>query len=188
MTPPGQFRIELWRPDAAQLATDLEMMGEVLHACVQAGASVGFVLPFSRADAMAYWRGSIWPGVHSGQCRTFVARDAERVVGPAERIVGTVVLDLAGLPNQAHRADVRKLLVHPKARRRGVARALMQALEDHARSLGRTLLTLDTRTGDAAEPLYRSMGYATVGVIPGFARRFDSDELDSTTVMYKEMS
>jgi len=89
------------------------------------------------------------------------------------------------MPNQRHRAEVRKLLVHPDARRRGIARALMAAIERRARHLGRSLLTLDTRTGDGAERLYASLGYETAGVIPGFARDTTEDRLDATTIMYK---
>ena len=151
--------IECWYPDPRRLAVDVEMLGDVLQACVQAGASVSFILPFSRDDAKAFWNDKILPAVQAQTCRVLVARDGER-------IVGTVQLDLATPPNQPHRGEVKKLLVHPDARRRGVGRALMAAVEEQARQAGRSLLTLDTRTGDFAEPLYRSMGYIEAGVIP----------------------
>ena len=175
-----QIRIECWRPDPSRLAQDIEMLGEVLHACVHGGAGVSFVLPFSHADANAFWRDRILPAVQAGTCRVLVARNAGR-------IVGTVQLDLATPPNQPHRAEVRKLLVHPEARRLGIARALMLALEEHARQNGRSLLTLDTVTGDPAEPLYLSIGYVKVGVIPRYALNPDSSEWDATTIMYKDL-
>ncbi len=103
------------------------------------------------------------------------------------RIVGTVQLDHDTPANQPHRAEVRKLLVHPQARRQGIAQALMAELERHAGALGRSLLTLDTRTGDAAEPLYAARGYIRAGVIPGYCRDAHTTELDSTTVMYKAL-
>jgi GNAT superfamily N-acetyltransferase len=78
-------------------------------------------------------------------------------------------------------------MVHPKARRRGIARALMTAIEDVARTEGRTLLTLDTRTGDSGEPLYRSLGYLMVGVIPRYSRAADSPELEAASFLYKEL-
>jgi ribosomal protein S18 acetylase RimI-like enzyme len=90
-------------------------------------------------------------------------------------------------PNQLHRAEVTKLLIHPDFRRRGIARALMEELEGLAERLGRSLITLDTRTGDSAEPLYASMGYVTAGVIPGYCRDAFVDRLDATTIMYKAL-
>ena len=99
--------------------------------------------------------------------------------------MGTVQLVLDTMPNQRHRAEVAKLLVHPEARRMGLGRSLMEIAEAAARAGGRTLLTLDTRTADRAEPLYLSMGYVTAGVIPGYARNPHTPELDATTVMYK---
>ena len=173
-------QIELWKPASAQLAADLEMLGEVLHTCVAAGASVSFIQPFSPADAIAFWRERVLPTVEAGTCSVLVARRAGE-------IVGTVQLDLATPPNQPHRAEVKKLLVHPKERRTGIARALMLELEDHAREVNRTLLTLDTASGHA-EQLYLSLGYLGVGIIPGYSRGPDSAELESTTVMYKELA
>ena len=157
------------------------MLADVLHAVVHAGASVGFVLPFSTGDARRFWSDKILPGVTGGVRRMLVARSGGRVVG-------TVQLELAGQANGQHRAEVVKLLVHPEARRRGIARALMSALEDVARSERRTLLTLDTRTGDTAEPLYVSMGYIRVGSIPRYARGPHAPELEATTILYKELA
>jgi GNAT superfamily N-acetyltransferase len=100
---------------------------------------------------------------------------------------GTVQLDYDTPGNQLHRAEVRKLLVHPQFRRRGIAKKLMAEIESLASGLGRSLITLDTRTGDMAEPLYAAMGYRIAGIIPGFCRDTDSDRLDPTTVMYKNL-
>jgi ribosomal protein S18 acetylase RimI-like enzyme len=102
--------------------------------------------------------------------------------------VGTVQLDLATPPNQRHRAEVLKLLVHPSARGLGIARALMVALEAVAREEARSLLTLDTWTGSAAEQLYRSLGYLVVGIIPRYARGSVTPELEAATFMYKELA
>jgi len=180
----AEMQIEEWRPDrpgAASLDHDIDMLAEVLHAVVHGGAGVSFFVPFSLDDARAFWREKVLPGVRARTRRVVVARWGAR-------IVGTVQLDFALPPNQQHRAEVAKLLVHPAARRRGVARTLMLALEAIAQSEGRTLLTLDTVTGSNAEPLYRSLGYVTVGVIPRYARASLTPDLESTTIMYKELA
>jgi ribosomal protein S18 acetylase RimI-like enzyme len=166
-----------WRP-GADPDRDLDGLADVLHATVHAGASVGFVLPFALDEARAFWSDRVLPGVRSGSRRLWLAK-------ADSRIVGTVQLILDTMPNQRHRAEIAKLLVHPDARRLGIGRALMYAAEDAARAERRTLLTLDTRTGDSAEPLYRSLGYFTAGVIPGYARHPSAPELEATTVMYK---
>jgi GNAT superfamily N-acetyltransferase len=177
------MQIEEWRPDragATALDAEIGMLAEVLHAVVHGGAGVSFFLPFSIEDARSFWSDKVLPGVRAGTRRVVVAR-------LGARIVGTVQLDLATPPNQRHRAEVAKLLVHPDARRRGVARDMMRALEAIALAEGKTLLTLDTVTGSPAEPLYRSLGYLTVGVIPGYARGSLTPELESTTIMYKQL-
>ena len=104
----------------------------------------------------------------------------------ADRRRGAIILDT--FPNQRHRAEVAKLLVHPDARRQGIGRSLMVAVEELARAESRTLLTLDTRTGDSAEPLYLSMGYVAAGAIPGYAAVPYSAALEATTIMYKTLA
>jgi GNAT superfamily N-acetyltransferase len=182
--PARDIQIEEWRPDsstAASLAHDIDMLADVLHAVVHDGAGVSFVVPFSTADAREFWVQKVLPNVLARTCRVIVAQKDGR-------IVGTVQMEFPWPPNQPHRAEVAKLLVHPIARRRGIARALMVALESVALAEGRTLLTLDTWTGKAAETLYTSMGYVTVGVIPRFARSSLSATLEATTIMYKELT
>src|SRR5262249_9978171 len=103
-----------------------------------------------------------------------------------DRLVGMVTLRLATPPNQPHRAEVAKLLVHRDARRRGVGRALMLALEELARAARKSLLTLDTVTGAAGERLYAALGWSRVGVIPNYALFPDGRPCD-TTVFYKQL-
>ncbi|HEY7447925.1 MAG TPA: GNAT family N-acetyltransferase [Vicinamibacterales bacterium] len=180
----ADFLIEEWRPDrsgVSDLECDLDMLADVLREVVYSGAGVSFIVPFSLDEARAFWVDKVLPGVRAKTRRVVVARCGSR-------IVGTVQLDLATPPNQRHRADVAKLLVHPIARRRGIARALMVALEAIAQTEARTLLTLDTWTGGHAESLYRSLGYVSVGVIPRFARGSTTSELEPTTIMYKELA
>jgi ribosomal protein S18 acetylase RimI-like enzyme len=181
---PAEIRVEEWRVDASRAAfvdAEIDMLAEILHAVVHAGAGVSFFTPFSIDDARAFWVDKVLPQMRVGKRRVLVAR-------LEERIVGTVQLDLEMPPNQQHRAAVAKLLVHPSARRRGIGRALMAALEEIAQAEGRTLLTLDTVSGSNAELLYRSLDFIAVGVIPRYARGALTPELEGTTIMYKELS
>lgn len=163
---------------ASDIESNLAQLGALMHACVHGGASIGYVLPYSTNDGEAFWRKKVLPGLLAGGLVLLVARQGER-------IVGSVQLDYDMPPNQPHRAEVRKLIVHPDHRRQGVAQALMARLEQRAVELGRSLLVLDTRTGDKAEPLYTALGYTTVGIIPGYCRDPFDGRLDSTTIMYK---
>jgi GNAT superfamily N-acetyltransferase len=182
MTEKEPIEIEDWRPqDGEACERDVAMLAEVLRAVVYEGAGVSFVVPFSIEEARAFWERQVLPGVRAGLRHVLVARSGGR-------IVGTVQIDLAVPPNQRHRAEVLKLLVHPSARRQGIARALMVALEAVAQAEGRTLLTLDTWTGREAETLYRSLGYTAVGVIPRYARGSLTPELEAATFMYKELA
>lgn len=172
------MQITRWTAD--DLSANLDLLAEILHACVHAGASVGFILPHPMTEARAFWRDTVLPAVASGDRALFVALAGGRPVGTGQLVMATPA-------NQPHRAEVSKLLVHPATRRQGTARALMQALEHHARSNAKTLLTLDTRTGDDAEPLYLSLGFSAAGVIPGYCLDPDGQKLDATTYMYKTL-
>jgi GNAT superfamily N-acetyltransferase len=171
-------RISIDRLDAVGLRTHLDGLSKVLVACVEGGASVSFMQPFPAADASVYWRGLL-PGVESGRVLLLAWLEDGWPLG-------TVQLHLATPPNQAHRADVAKLLVDPAARGRGIGAALLEAVEREARAQGRTLLTLDTITGSAAERLYLAHGWTRVGVIPDYARMPDGP-LAPTTIFYRRL-
>ncbi len=147
--------------DAGGVATAADDLGRVLVDCVEGGASVSFMHPFGHEEAVGYFH-KVAGEVGRGETVLLAARHR---VG----IVGTVQIGLAMPPNQMHRADVRKLLVHRVARRSGIGAALMSAVEHAARRHGRTLLVLDTAAGGDAERLYRRGGWVQTGVIPGYA-------------------
>jgi len=153
-------------------------LGDLLADAVDGGASVGFVAPFGSLEAADWWR-SISADIETGKVLLLVARRGDR-------IVGTVQLRLAPLPNARHRAEVAKLLVHRDVRRRGVARRLLAAIEDVARREGRTLLVLDTISGSEADHLYRSLGWTIVGSVPNYAAMPDG-ALAPTTYFYREL-
>jgi GNAT superfamily N-acetyltransferase len=154
------YRIRPVRPEEADAL--VEPLAEVLLDCVAGGASVSFMSPLPRERALAFWQ-AVADGVRRGE-RLLLVGEAQ-----TGRIDGTVQLVLAQPDNQPHRADLAKMLVHRRARRRGLARALLAAAEQAARHEGKTVLVLDTVTGGDAERLYERAGWQRVGVIPNYA-------------------
>jgi GNAT superfamily N-acetyltransferase len=170
--------VAVHRLDASAAEHAERPLADILVACVAAGASVSFLPPLSTEAAQGFWRRSL--------ADIALDRKAIWVAWADGVLVGTVTLDLATPPNQPHRAEVAKLLVHPSARRRGVGQALMAALEAEAATRGRRLLTLDTRADDAGEALYRALGWQEAGRIPGFALNADGSA-SATVFFYKQI-
>ncbi len=165
--------------DAAAAASAERRLAEILIACVAGGAGVSFLPPLAPEVALGFWH-SQGPDIAAGR-RILLAGWVGGV------LAGTVTLVHAAAQNQPHRADVAKLLVDPAARRHGLARALMQRLEQEAIRAGRTLLTLDTRAGDKAERLYRGMGWQELGMIPGYALMADG-AFENTLFFWKRLA
>jgi GNAT superfamily N-acetyltransferase len=173
--PPDTTIRRLHALDDAQV----EALADLLVDAVDDGASVGFMYPLEKAKAVAFWR-RVADGVAAGERALLIAED------DGGAIVGTVHLMLALPENQPHRADLTKMLVHPRARRRGLGAALMAGAEAMARDCGRTLLVLDTVTGSDAERLYARLGWVRVGEIPEFAL-LSHGGLWGTTVFFKKL-
>lgn len=152
--------IRILTADAAEAAID--DLAEILRDCVAGGAMVNFMLPYSHAEALSFWRKAL-AAQRRGELVLFGGYDAEG------RLSGTVSLGLDVPPNQPHRAEVRKMLVHRRARRQGLARRLMLALHAEAARLNRNLLVLDTGQHSEAEPLYQALGYTLLGVMPAYS-------------------
>nr|WP_298682159.1 GNAT family N-acetyltransferase [uncultured Dongia sp.] len=165
------------RLTTALTAKDRYALIEVLMDVVEGGGAISFLPPLTEGEAGAFWDKALADLAHRS---ILVARD------DAGRIQGSVQVIPAPMPNQPHRADIAKLLVHRDARRKGLGRALMIAAEAETKALGRSLLTLDTRRGDAAEALYRSLGYTESGIIPRYAKNADGSFHD-TVIFYKEI-
>jgi GNAT superfamily N-acetyltransferase len=156
----------------------IDELADVLIDCVDAGASVSFMHPLSRERAVAFWR-RVSEEVAVGKRALLVAEDSSGVCG-------TVQLVLEQPENQPHRADLGKLLVHRRARGRGLGAALMRAAEATARESGKTLLVLDTVTDSDAARLYERLGWVRVGDIPDYAL-LPQGGLWSTTVFYRNL-
>ena len=166
------MEIVVRRLSAGEAAAARPILAAILADCVAGGASISFMWPFTETDAAAWWTGVI------------EQLEAERLVVFGAwldgDLVGSAQLGLDFPPNQLHRAEVKKVIVHSRARHRGVAAALMGALEREARERGRTLLTLDTVTGSSAERLYERLGWRRYGVLPGQALWPDGRPCDAT--------
>ncbi|MBL8055078.1 MAG: GNAT family N-acetyltransferase [Anaerolineales bacterium] len=173
MTPPGFALQQLTDTDAS---VETPAFADLLIDAVAAGASVGYLPPLAPAEALAYWR-SVQAARAAGERLVWAAWSGAD-------LAGSVQLDLVQRPNGWHRAEVMKLLVHRRFRRRGLGRALMLAAEAAARALGRTTLVLDTLLGEPSEQLYAGLGWQKAGVIPQYARVADGS-LQPTVVYYK---
>lgn len=170
--------LEIRQLTAAEGRRYVGELADVLCDCVQGGASVSFMASLSKAEAESFFE-KVVDDVQKG-VRILLAA----FIG--SKLVGTVQIATATPPNQPHRADVAKLLVHRSARRHRIGRQLMERVEEVSRRVGKTLLVLDTVTGDPAEKLYASLGWNRVGVIPRYALYPDGAWCD-TTVFYKQL-
>ena len=172
------LRIEQF--SAAAIRGCLPALAALLKDTVDGGASVSFIAPLALSEATAYWQ-KVAAEVDRG----------ERLVLVAQRsgaIAGCVHLVPASTPNGLHRAEVQKMLVHSKHRRRGIGAALLGAVEQLAQRLGRTLLVLDTERYSAGEALYAAGGWTRAGIIADFASNFDGTRLVDTVVYYKPIA
>jgi GNAT superfamily N-acetyltransferase len=156
----------------------LAELAAVLVDCVDGGASVSFMEPFSQEDGLTFFR-KVAASVAAGETVLLVAK----LDG---RIVGTVQLGLDTPPNQPHRADLKKMLVHRSARGRGIGAALMAGIEAEAKRRGRWLLVLDTVPGENGYRLYKRAGWTESGVIPNYAL-FPDGRLCDTAVFWKRL-
>jgi GNAT superfamily N-acetyltransferase len=164
--------------NAATAPAAVGELADVLADCVNGGASVNFMLPYSPADAAQFFR-KVIPSIERGETILLAAK-----VGG--RIVGTEQLGLDTPPNQPHRAEVKKMLVHRAARGKGVGAALLASIEAIAKEEGRSLLVLDTASDDARR-LYERGGWQRLGNIPDYALLPDGALCD-TTIYWKRLA
>ena len=171
--------VEIRRLDATGARKHLDGLAAVLVDCVEGGASVGYLTPYSHEEARRVYA-EYADEVERGR-RVLLAAFSDGA------LVGTAQVVFAPHPNQPHRADVARVLVTRRARRRGIAARLMERAESEALAEGRTLLVLDAVTGGDAERLYERLGWVKVGVIPNYALFPDGRPCD-TTYFWKSLS
>lgn len=167
------------RLDPAAYVAAIPALAELITDAVEGGAGVNFMAGVATDEAAGWWQGRV-AQVADGTITAMVARDHEGA------IVGCTLLIRSRNPNSQHRAEIGKVLVHRRARRQGLGRALMEAAEAEARADGRWLLVLDTVAGSAADALYRSMGWRELGTMPDHSRLPDG-ELSPTTYFWKDL-
>jgi len=174
------MEIRIIELDDAAIEHRLEALSYMLADSVNAGASISFMSPLSYNEAGMFWSKNVKPEVSAGRRVLFGALRGDE-------LLGTVQLLVAMPPNQSHRGEVAKMIVHPNARRLGIGRSLMSHVLEQASKRGKTLITLDTKTGDVAEPLYLSLGFEVAGIIPDFAWDSDGKAKHSTTYMFHRL-
>lgn len=163
---------------SAQEATPyLDGLAEILIDCVEGGASVHFMPPLSLSTAIAFFEKTI-EDVRQGNRLLLAAFAGSKLIGTVQVVIGMP-------PNQPHRAEIAKLLVHRSARHQGVGALLMEQAERVSRLNGKTLLVLDTATGESAERLYLRLGWIKAGTIPNFAL-LPNGALCATTIFWKQ--
>ncbi|GHJ44297.1 N-acetyltransferase [Catellatospora sp. TT07R-123] len=171
-------QITITRLSAERFATDAPGLAELLADAVDSGASLGFLAPYAPQAAAGWWR-ELSAAVADGSHLVWAAYDGDRVVGTVSLVPGRK-------DNGRHRAELVKLMVHRAARGRGVARRLMAAAEQEARSRRVDLLLLDTETGSDAEFLYHATGWTAYGVVPDYAAD-PGGTLRDCTFFYKQL-
>ena len=172
--------VEQLTPQQAERLGPLQRdaLADLLRDAVQSGASVGFLAPLSARNARAYWCGVLAAlGDELGLWLAYEGR----------RIIGAIQLAQCGKDNGRHRAEVQKLFVLREFRGRGVARALLAAVEQQAKKNGIRLLVLDTEADSPAAKLYRRLGWQEAGLIPDYALSPDG-RLHPTLYFYKTLS
>ncbi|MFF4799356.1 GNAT family N-acetyltransferase [Streptomyces sp. NPDC001351] len=166
------------RLDRDELHARVDALADLLVDTVDGGASIGFLAPLDRAEALAWWKERA-AAVAAGQLAVWAAHDGERVVG-------TVSLAFPDKPNSRHRAELVKLMVHRDARGQGLGRTLLTTAEEAAAAMCITLLHLDTETDSLAEHLYRAAGWTRIGAIPDYAAAPDG-VLRPTSIYFKQL-
>ena len=166
------------RLEACEVKTRIAELANILLDCVAGGASVSFIADMTRDEALAFW-GKVIEGVESGARILLVAEQAGQ-------LIGTVQVVVSGIPNQPHRSDLSKMLVHRQGRGKGIGAALLSAAEQQSLAAGWWLMVLDTVSGSEGERLYRRGGWTPVGVIPNYALWPDGT-LCPTTYFYKDL-
>jgi ribosomal protein S18 acetylase RimI-like enzyme len=146
---------------------DLEYAGRLAVTAMKVTEHTGGVgwIRSDFAHARAFGEIETWfrKRIQDDLTSVFIAEDVNA------RVLGAVLLvrnDPFHAAAAKHRAEVNKLMVHPRCRRKGIARALMKALIAKAREEKLEQLVLDVRESPEQAPaleLYKSLGFIEFG-------------------------
>ena len=158
----------------------LPALADLLIDSVHHGASLGFLAPLSRYQAMDYWH-SVYARLGSHH-HLWIACEGDGH-GPLQ---GAVQLTLPQPSNAHHRGEVQRLMVHSQERGRGIASQLMATLECTALRQGRRLLVLEAPADSQAEAVYTHLGWQRAGAIPEHSVCAEG-RLHSAALLYKTL-
>lgn len=142
--------------------SDLADLCEATDAAIIAGGGFGWVEPQGRELLSRHFRGVLMVP----ERELFVARLDGVVVGSAQ-----LLRPPRNNEAQAFSATLAHVYLAPYARGHGLARLLVQRVEERAASLGHRVLNLDVRATQAdAILLFEGLGYTRWGTHPAYAR------------------
>ena len=143
-------------------ATDLEDLCEATVAAIEEGGGFGWVKAPARQVLENYWNGVLLVPERA----LFVARLNGTVCGSVQ-----LVAPPRNNEAQSFAAQLTSNFLAPWSRGHGLARRMVEAVEDAARAAGFAVLNLDVRaTQEVAIGLYEAMGFQRWGTHPAYAR------------------
>jgi len=179
VSPPRRGPLQVRRLQAGDVRW-LPALADLLIDSVHQGASLGFLAPMSRYQAMDHWHGVF---ARLGRdLQLWVACESEGR-GPLQ---GAVLLHQAQEPAAHHRGEPQHLMVHSQERGRGIASQLLAALEAQARLQGLQLLVLKAPADSQAEAVFTHLGWQRSGQIPAHGSCAEGSVHD-TALMFKKL-
>ncbi|KAJ6589197.1 acyl-CoA N-acyltransferase [Mycena capillaripes] len=177
--------VRVFDPTNPQDTALIPSFADIHIACIEIDHTIATFTPPLKRDAITEW----W------KARAADAAQGTRIIIIAlandanghEQLAGYVMLYRPLTETGPFRGSVEKLLVSPSFRRRGLARKLMDKLEEEARIHGQTLLMLDTETGSPAETVYPKLGYIQLGIIPKYGVSPVDGSLIAGTFFWKQL-
>jgi GNAT superfamily N-acetyltransferase len=171
------FNLQILDGSQSLRESDVNDLVELIHDAIHHHHSVGFLLSTTKAELGEFWLEEI---------SDLKTRNTFVIARIDNRIVGIVILSRETRPNGRHRAELRKLIVHSNFQRLGIGKALVDEATLYAKTLGLSLLYLDSATDFLVDTVYESWGWQKAGSIPDYSSKPDGT-LEPTTYFYKKL-